>query len=360
MIMIMIMTMICITSKNALHVNVYVAEYMYILKKYQCKWNRRWCGHKSQEYFNVTQHKIKYRRKNTTTTTNAQYRQSVLSVETVCTHSVMGLDEFQRQTHLRSENLSWKLILRCKHLQYKIVYHINLKLFIRAGLNTSFYFNIFSILIYILRRSTYTVRQTQTEKIIHQHHKHTTNETNPNQWTDEYKPPTHMTVDLWNSTIHAIYQWIMKKLAHYQVMKVCKCVRPQPFKDQVYHWQRKNCYSIHQAQNTEAQRRIRCSFSHLYIWAKVCPIWIWMHHKPPIIRCLYLAFRLDTRIYFRRVNVASLIHHHHQHGKFFAQRISFNRILYDKFITRFGRRSSILFVYICDNLIILFVVVVIL
>lgn len=60
-------------------------------------------------------------------------------------------------------------------------------------------------------------------------HAHTyTKYTNSNEYNDN-------AVALWNLTIHAIYQWIMKKLAHYQVMKVCKCVRPQPFKDRAYH-----------------------------------------------------------------------------------------------------------------------------
>lgn len=123
-------------------------------------------------------------------------------------------------------------------------------------------------------------------------------------------------VDLWSWTIRVIFQWIMKKPVHYQAMKVCKCVRPQLFKDQAYQRQQKNYCSIHRAQSTEAQHRTLCSFNHSFIWAKVCPIWIWMHHKQQIIRCLYLEHHPAIRICYRRVSAEFLIHHHRQQGKF--------------------------------------------
>lgn len=101
-------------------------------------------------------------------------------------------------------------------------------------------------------------------------------------------------------------------------MKVCKCVRPHPFKDQAYQQRQrtKSYYSIRQAQNTEAQPQIRCSFSHLFIWAKVYPIWIWMRRKRSTIRCSYLEHRPAIRIFCRPVNVELAIHRHHQRGSY--------------------------------------------
>lgn len=117
-------------------------------------------------------------------------------------------------------------------------------------------------------------------------------------------------VALWNWTIREIFQWITKKLAHYQVMKVCKCVRPQPSKDQAYQRPQKNCYNTHQAQNIEAQPQIRCSSSHSFTWVKVCPTWIWTPHKQPITRCSYLEphHPVIQRTCCRRVNVESPTH----------------------------------------------------